>query len=162
MTTVKMLYASSPLSRSLVELLVLGEGGQERILAAARKRWRCLARNPVAKASRRSDGARSTSVARRRRCMVNRLQDSERGRRAPRLAEKLIDGMMHLGGWKGELPFLGGNNVKYADVVVAAKLKWSEVVINKSQWDRVRGAIAGVWGGGPFLEASSSWNVIPA
>ncbi|KAI0058410.1 hypothetical protein BV25DRAFT_1234264 [Artomyces pyxidatus] len=76
------------------------------------------------------------------------------------LLKQLIDGMVQLGGWKGELPFLGGNTVSYADVVVAANLKWLAVVSDKSEWERVRGAIAGEWG--VFLKAFSGWDVIPA
>ncbi|KAI0055990.1 hypothetical protein BV25DRAFT_1995862 [Artomyces pyxidatus] len=75
------------------------------------------------------------------------------------LLKKLISAMEHLGGWKGEYPFLGGDVVSYADVLVAALLKWFALVGDKSEWGRVREAFSENWAS--FLEAFSNWDVIP-
>ncbi|KAI0058409.1 hypothetical protein BV25DRAFT_1830054 [Artomyces pyxidatus] len=75
------------------------------------------------------------------------------------LLKKLINAMEQLGGWKGEYPFLGGDVVSYADVLVAAPLKWFALVGDESEWDRVQKAIAEKWGS--FLKAFSEWEVIP-
>ncbi|KAI0058413.1 hypothetical protein BV25DRAFT_1830063 [Artomyces pyxidatus] len=74
------------------------------------------------------------------------------------LVTELTTAMVELGKWKGEFSYLGGQDVIYADVMVAANLQWLRRVGDKAEWESVRGAITDKWG--EFMEAFSKWDVI--
>ncbi|KAI0058411.1 hypothetical protein BV25DRAFT_1830058 [Artomyces pyxidatus] len=76
------------------------------------------------------------------------------------LLKRLIDAMLDLGSWKGDSPFLGGEEVNYADVMVAGMLQWLRRVGDKAEWEKVRDAIASQWA--VFMETFAKWDVIDA
>ncbi|KAI0050997.1 hypothetical protein FA95DRAFT_1603084 [Auriscalpium vulgare] len=76
------------------------------------------------------------------------------------LVQDLVDNMEVLGKWKGSDTFLGGSEVSFADVVVAAWLKCLMDLGKPGEGDTIFGAIKGKWG--EFLAAFKKWDVISA
>ncbi|KAI0301590.1 hypothetical protein B0F90DRAFT_1810099 [Multifurca ochricompacta] len=74
------------------------------------------------------------------------------------LLHELLHALQDLGTWVGEDEFLGGKNVCFADVVVAANFKWLRVLLDEGgeDWKQIEEFQGGRWG--KYVKSFEKWE----